>query len=166
MLRGHRGRALTAYGNANGQRGTGPRSRRCCRRRPCESTTHLYSLQMARVSRIMQLCRLLFIHLISFLKPRCRLKQTHGTSSLQWDIIYSAAVSITNAPHSAITHREQCRNSLQFEPVGNNPPPPRTCRPPACLSTHGSIYFVLLRTFKHVVRPPPTTAPTVSCPTG
>lgn len=130
------------------------------RRRPCENPSHLYSLQMARVSRIMQICRLLFIYLISFLKPRCRLKQTHGTSSLQWDIIYSAAVRITNAPHSAITHWEQCRNSLQFEPVGNNPPPPRTCLPPASPHTDPST-SVSLRTFKHVVRPPPTIAPTI-----
>lgn len=92
-----------------------------------DNTFHLYSLQMAHISGIMQIWRFLCIYLIFFFFLNQELKPSacwnrHGASSLQWDIIYSAAVSITNASHSAIAHWEQCRNGLQFELDGNSPP--------------------------------------------
>lgn len=109
---------------------------RCCWRRSWENrgtATHLYSFQMACVSRIMQI----WDFFLRELKPRCHAnRHTHPRHSK--NIIYGSAVSITNASHSALTHWEQCKNGLQFELVGYNPVPPmfRNSSAPNCSLSH------------------------------
>lgn len=77
------------------------------------------------------------------LKPRCHANR-HTRPHHSKNIIYGSAVSITNASHSAITHCEQCKNSLQFELVGNNPVPPMNQNVSVLFCSHVNVKLYII----------------------
>lgn len=92
---------------------------RCCRQRLWEnggSVSHLYSLQMARVSRITQILGffpLLLLLLSSPLELNLRCVANRNTRLHHSRILFIAQQSAQLTSHTlAITHWEQCKNGL------------------------------------------------------